>query len=318
MREHQQPMYMCFIDFKKAFDSVQHEKLWWAMLEMGYPPHLVHLMARFYKTQKVRIAGEMSEWFNIQKGVRQGCVLSPYLFNIVSETVMRIALEGFQGGVTIGGRKINNLRYADDIVLIASSLSELQDLVNRVANAGKEYDLHINIAKTKVMCNNGEEFSFRMDNVELEQVQKFPYLGSWITEDANCKEDMKHRLALGSAVSAKLKTLWYNHSLTLPTKIQVCKTLVWTAVTYGSEAWTIGKEFEKKLMAFEMKTLRRMLGVKWHDHKTNEAILQETGYTRELVSSVKKRKLRYAGHIHRQDNTLEKTIMQGAVPGKRG
>src|ERR1700761_6144633 len=80
--EHNQPLYMCFIDFQKAFDSVQHEKLWWAMLDMGYPPHLVNLLANLYKSQRasVRIAGVMSEWFSIRKGVRQGFVLSPYLF----------------------------------------------------------------------------------------------------------------------------------------------------------------------------------------------------------------------------------------------
>src|SRR6201996_8833373 len=120
--EHNQPLYMCFIDFQKTFDSIQHEKLWWAMLDMGYSPHLVNLLASLYKSQKasVRIAGVMSEWFSIRKGVRQRCVLSPYLFNTVSQTVMRKALDCFQGGIRIGGRKIANLRYADDIVLLAS------------------------------------------------------------------------------------------------------------------------------------------------------------------------------------------------------
>src|SRR6201996_6044320 len=114
LREHNQPLYMCFIDFQKAFDSVQHKELWWAMLDMGYPPHLVNLLANLYKSQRasVRIAVVMSEWFSIRKGVRQWCVLSPYLFNIVSETVMRKALENFQGGISIGGRKISNLCYA--------------------------------------------------------------------------------------------------------------------------------------------------------------------------------------------------------------
>ena len=317
--EHNQPLYMCFIDFQKAFDSVQHEKLWWAMLDMGYPPHLVNLLANLYKSQRasVRIAGVMSEWFSIRKGVRQGCVLSPYLFNIVSETVMRKALEGFQGGISIGGRKISNLRYADDIVLLASSIEELQELVSRISRIGKEYNLLINSSKTKAMALKGESVSIQIDGAEIEQVHKFPYLGSVITDDAMSEADFKHRLALGTAVMAKLKPLWNSHALTLKSKITMCRTLVWPVVAYGCESWTLRKPEESRLQACEMKMLRQILGISWQEHKTNESILQETGYTKELLTSIKRRKLTYTGHVARSQNSLEKTVMQGSVPGKR-
>jgi len=86
-REHQQPLYMCFVDFKKAFDStcISHDKLWVTMMDMGYPQHLIDLLAKLYREQlaKVKVAGTLSEWFSVKKGVRQGCVLSPYLFNIL-------------------------------------------------------------------------------------------------------------------------------------------------------------------------------------------------------------------------------------------
>ena len=97
--EHQQPPYMCFVDFKTAFDSISHDKLWVTMMDMGYP---IHLLAKLYKKQlaKVKVAGTLSEWFRVKKGVRQGCVLSPYLFNILAEMVMRETLDGFQGGHT--------------------------------------------------------------------------------------------------------------------------------------------------------------------------------------------------------------------------
>ena len=121
-REHQQPLYMCFVDFKKAFDSISH-KLWVTMMDMGYPLHLNDLLAKLYRKQlaKVKVAGTLSEWFRVKKGVRQGCVLSPYLFNILVEMVMRETLDGFQGGLQIGGRMITNLCYADDIILLATS-----------------------------------------------------------------------------------------------------------------------------------------------------------------------------------------------------
>jgi len=92
---------MCFVDFKKAFDSISHDKIW------------VTVMDKLYRKQlaKVKVAGTLPEWFRVKKGVRQGCVLSPYLFNILAEIAMRETLDGFQGGLQIGGQMITNLRY---------------------------------------------------------------------------------------------------------------------------------------------------------------------------------------------------------------
>ena len=95
--EHQQPLYMCFVDYLPC-------KLWVTMMDMGYPLHLIDLLAKLYRKQlaKVKVAGTLSEWFHVEKGARQGCVLSPYLFNILAEMVMRETLDGFQGGLQIG------------------------------------------------------------------------------------------------------------------------------------------------------------------------------------------------------------------------
>ena len=128
-REHQQPLYMCFVDFKKAFDSISHDKLWVTIMDMGCPLHLIDLLAKLYRKQlaKVKVAGTLSEWFCVKKGVTQGRVLSPYSFNILAEMVMRETLDGFRGGLQIGGRMITNFRYDDDIILLATLEAEVQD-----------------------------------------------------------------------------------------------------------------------------------------------------------------------------------------------
>jgi len=101
-REHQQPLNMCFLDLEKPFASIFHDQLW----DMGYPLHLIDLLAKLYRKQlaKVTVAGTVSEWFHVKKGVRQSCVLSSYFFNILLQMVMRPTLGGFQGGLQIGGR----------------------------------------------------------------------------------------------------------------------------------------------------------------------------------------------------------------------
>jgi len=123
---------MCFVDFKKAFDSISYDKLWVTTMHIGYPLHLVDLLAKLYRKHlaKVKVERTLSEWFGVKKGVRQGCVLSPYLFNILAVMVMRETLDGFQDGLQTGGRMITNLRYADDINLLATSEAELQELVD--------------------------------------------------------------------------------------------------------------------------------------------------------------------------------------------
>jgi hypothetical protein len=318
--EHQQPVYMCFIDFRKAFDWVSHDKLWLAMMDMGYPLHLINLLMRLYKKQlaKVKVAGTMSEWFRVQRGVRQGCVLSPYLFNILAEMVMRETLEGFNGGIQIGGRRVTNLRYADDIILLGNSVDELQDLVDRLDRISGKYSLQINIDKTKVMASDGATCNICIQGSHLEQVDTFPYLGSLITDDAECIKEFRARLSKGQAVRTSLRKIWKNHGIPIETKIRLEKALVWPVITYGCESWTMRKNEEIRLEAFEMKGLRQILRVSWTAKKTNEWVLETLGVKKELLATARQRKLLYWGHIMRkQGNCLEKEIMQGTMPGSR-
>ena len=152
-REYGKNRYLCFIDYRKAFDMVSHELLWKGMLEMGFSSHIVDFIKSLYTDQSatIRTTHRLTADFRIEQGVRQGCILSPHLFNIFSEVIMRNALESFEGTVTIGGRSITNLRYADDGVLVGCSMDELQNIVNRVHDASSQAGLYFNTRKTKVM-----------------------------------------------------------------------------------------------------------------------------------------------------------------------
>jgi len=275
-RARRQPLYLCFIDFEKAFDMISHKKLWKGMLSMGFAPHLVSLIKSLYEMQKsnVRAAGGKSDWFNVMKGVRQGCLLSPYLFNIMCEVLMRLALEGFESGFKIGGRLVTNLRYADDIVLIASNEKELQEIVSRLHWAACEMSMKINVKKTEVMKVDADLTPIKVTvaGVYLRQVHSFKNLGAYFNSDAICTEEIKSILAIGRERMAQLNTLW-SRAISNPLKARLIQSLIWPIVTYGADAWTLNKELTGN-EAFEMQCYRRSMKVPYTEHVTNETILE--------------------------------------------
>ena len=155
-RESQKNIYFCFTDYAKAFDCMDHNKLWKILKEMGIPDHLICLLRNLYAGQEatVRTGHGTTDWFQIRKGVRQGCILSPCLFNLYAEYIMRnVGLGETQVGIKIAGRNINHLRYADDTTLMAESEKELQNLLMKVKVESEKVGLKFNIQKTKTMAS---------------------------------------------------------------------------------------------------------------------------------------------------------------------
>ena len=179
--EKQKDLFICFIDYSKAFDSVNHKTLIDTLQNIGIDENDVAIISRLYWNQITRIKTNtsLSDAVNIKKGVRQGCVLSPSLFNIYTEYIFR-GLESMPG-VKVGGRLINNLRYADDTALMADSSEDLQNLVTAVKNESAKLGLNINIKKTKSMVISRSELvpkaRLLIDGTEVEQVKSFVYLG---------------------------------------------------------------------------------------------------------------------------------------------
>ena len=151
-REFQKNIYFCFIDYAKAFDCVDHNKLWKILKEIGIPGHLTHLLRNLYAGQgaSVRTGHGPTDWFQIGKGVRQGCILSPCLFNLYAEYIMRNAgLEEAQAGIKITGRNINNLRYPDDTSLMAESEEELKSFLMAMKEESEKVGLNSTFRKLR-------------------------------------------------------------------------------------------------------------------------------------------------------------------------
>ena len=174
-REFQKNKYFCFIDYAKAFDCVDHKKLWKILKEMGIPDHPTCLLRNLYAGQEatVRAGHGTTDWFHIGKGVRQGCILSPCLFNLYAEYIMRNAgLEEAQAGIRIAGRNINNLRYTDDTTLMAESEEELKSLLMKVKVESEKVGVKLNIQKTKIKAS-GPITSWEIDGETMETVSDF-------------------------------------------------------------------------------------------------------------------------------------------------
>jgi len=149
VREFQKNIYFCFINYAKAFDYVDHNKLWKILKEMGIPDHLTCFLRNLYAEATLRTGHGTTDWCQIGKGVCQGCILSPCLFNLYAEYIMRNAgLEEAQAEIKIAGRNINNLRYADDTTLMAESEEELKSLLMKVKEESEKVGLKLSMQKT--------------------------------------------------------------------------------------------------------------------------------------------------------------------------
>ena len=174
-REFQKNIYFCFIDYAKAFDCVDHKKPCKVLKEMGIPDYLICLLRNLYSGEEttVRTGHETIDWFQIGKGVRQGCILSPCLFNLYTEYIMRnAALEEAQAGIKIAGRNINNLTYADDTTFMAESEEELKGLLMKVKEESEKVGFKLNIQKTKIMAS-GPTTSWEIDGETVETVADY-------------------------------------------------------------------------------------------------------------------------------------------------
>ena len=177
-REFQKNVSFFFINYAKVFDCVDHHKWWKILKEMGIPDHLTCLLKNLYAGQEAIVITEhgTTDWFQIGKGVHQGCILSPCLFNAYAENLMRnTGLDEAQGGIQIARRNINNFIYADDTILMAESEEELKSLLMKVRKESEKVGLKHNTQKTKIMAS-GPTTSWQIDGETVKTVINFIYL----------------------------------------------------------------------------------------------------------------------------------------------
>ena len=228
---------------------------------MGIPDHLTCLLRNLYAGQEAaeRIGHGTTGWFQIGKGVRQGCILPPCLFNFYAGYIMRNAgLEEAQAGIKIARRNINNLRYVGDTTLMAESEEELKSLLMKVKEESEKVGLKLNIQTAKIMTPDPNT-SWQIDLETVETVADFIFLGSKITADSDCSHEMKRHLFLRRKVITNLDSVLKSRDTILSTKVRLVKAMVFPVFMYGCERWTVKKAEHQRIDAFELRCWRRLL-----------------------------------------------------------
>ena len=271
----------------------------WNVLRLyGIGGRLLRGVKSFYVGSKacVRVGNEVSEWFPVRVGLRQGCVMSPWLFNLYMDAVVREVNARVlgRGLKLVDGNEneweLNQLLFADDTVVVADFEKKLCQLVTEFGRVCERRKLRVNVGKSKVMrCTRSEDgarLNVMLNGEALEEVDQFKYLGSFIAANGGVEADVRHRVNEGCKVLGALKGVMKNRGLGMNVKKVLYEKVAVPTVMYGSESWGMKVTERQKLNVFEMKCLRSMTGVSRLDRVRNEVVRARTGVRRELAARV--------------------------------
>jgi hypothetical protein len=300
----QKPVLMNFIDFSKAFDCIHRESLWNIAAKYGIPDKIINIMKSFYRGSRcaVLVDGVLSEFFEIHSGVRQGCVLSPLLFGIVMDWILKTAMKERAGLEWVDGGKLSDLDFADDVALLHDSWEGMQTLTSSLEEVAKKFGLVINVVKTKIMTvgNWTSTVKIKVGSQEVEECQEFCYLGSTINNDGGCDREIVVRLGKANSTFGRLGRIWASRKISTRVKVRLYNSLVLAVLLYGAETWPMTKSTTRKLEAAHHRWLRKILHITWKNKVTNEKV-RELTQQGNLEDTIRERRLRWTGHVMRMD-----------------
>lgn len=295
-REWALPLCMVFIDFKKAFDTIEFNAIWQALEKYNIDPCTISMIKQLYAagTTSVNVGGKRAN-FTTQRGVRQGDSLSPLLFVLT----LQLALENVkwgERGYPINGKLLRLLAYADDIVLCAKSLQEMQTMLDDVEHECKKAGLEINVRKTKWMTNLESKDLLTLNGEAVEKVESFVYLGQVLTIPRDHNKEIGRRIGAAWATFGKARELLIKKRIPMYVKRRYFNQCILPSLLYGCETWALTKAMELRLARCQRAMERRMLGVRLIEKRSIAWIRKRTGLG-DVVVKYRKRKWRHAAKI---------------------
>ena len=317
----QRDVYICFIDYTKAFDRVERFGMMECLSEIGVDGRDLQIVSKLYWEQSVCVGTEsgMTSEFEIKRGVRQGCVLSPDLFGLYTGGVFGGVRD--VGGIDIGGVSVGSLGCAGDTVLLAGGPVFLQALLTAVGERGGPCGVEVSVigARSMVMGRRrpAPEVGISVEGRPIQQVDRMVYLGCMAAGDGECGREIKGRVGIAGTAFESVAGILMLGGIGIELGSRMAKCCIWSALLYGAETWALAGVTSGKLGAFEMWLCRGVLGVSWEEHGTNADVLHKMKTKRSLLNTIKKRKCQYFGHIIRGDG-IQRLLMEGRINGRRG
>lgn len=317
-KEFQRPLYLAFIDYQKAFDSISHNSIWEALKVNNIDGTYCNLIKNIYERSTSRVSLETNgPEIKIKRGVKQGDPLSPKLFIAVLEMIFK-KLKWKKLGILINGEYLSHLRFADDIILFSESISQLENMIQHLQSESASVGLEMNLQKTKLMTNSLKS-PIKIRNENLEYVDTYIYLG---------KQVSFHRNNNLEEITRRINMTWQKYwahkeimkgDMALSVKKKIIDSGILPCLTYGSQTWTYTKQAKEKIRICQAAMERSILGIRKIDRVRHTKIRERTRQIDFLLHSMKQ-KWKWAGHIARTTDSrwTKRTVVLWKGPkGKR-
>lgn len=325
-RELNSQLNLLFVDFERAFDSLNREYMWTILSEYGVPRKIINIIKELYRgcTFRVLHRGNVGTSFTVGSGVKQGCILSPLLFSLVIDHVMRRVNTQQRGIQWNPFSRLEDLDYADDLCILSHNTKDMKGKLEDLISFAKDAGLKINVAKTKLLRVNphtttrsSSSIILLIDNQVIEEVDEFCYLGSMITKDGGADVDVKNRIQKARQAFGSLNRVWSSGRYTRRLKLQIFNSNIKSVLLYGCETWKVTRNNSRQIQVFVNRCLRKIAGIFYPNIISNENLWKLTKQKR-VSEEIGRRKWGWIGHtLRKNEDDIARQAMSWNPPGKR-
>ncbi|VDO87718.1 unnamed protein product [Schistosoma margrebowiei] len=314
-------LYINSIVYEKAFDSVDSSRLWKLLRHYGVPKMLVNIIRNLYDGLQCKVMhrGQLTDVFQVRTRVRQGCLLSPFLFLMVVDWIMKTSASGGKHGIQwTAQNQLDDLDFADDLALLSHAHEQMQIKTASVSAVSASVGLNIHKGKPKVLkFNTRNKNPITLDGETLEDVESFTYLGSIIDELGGSDADVKARIGKARTAFLQLKNIWNSTQLSTNVKVRIFKTNVKTVLLYGAETWRTTTTTIKKVQVFIISCLHKKPSVHWSDTISNSLLWERTNQL-PAEEEIRKRRWKWIGHtLRKSSNCITRQALTWNPEGRR-